>query len=100
MDPDRGLTRLRIALTTAAGLTALWYLVVYLSGVPPYIPPPPHRVLWAWLDNAGLLATHGLTTLADQPPLDSTSSPSNRLRASSNNTPKLSTSACASRADR
>ncbi len=46
------------------GLLAAWQLLVWLSGVPPYILPGPGRVAVSFWDNASLLARHtGVTAL-------------------------------------
>ncbi|GBD42109.1 Riboflavin transport system permease protein RibX [bacterium HR39] len=52
-------------LLTAAGLLALWELAVRASGVPPYILPPPSRVLATLWQAGPLLAEHGLITLIE-----------------------------------
>lgn len=52
-------------LLTAAGLLALWELAVWASGVPPYILPPPSRVLATLWQEGPLLAEHGLITLIE-----------------------------------
>jgi len=46
----------------ALGLTALWQALVTMSGTPPYILPPPTRVLGALAGNAALIAHHARVT--------------------------------------
>ncbi len=46
----------------AAGLAGIWQLIVWGSGVPPYILPGPLRVLQAFYAHAGILWTHALVT--------------------------------------
>ncbi len=48
-----------------AGLVALWQLLVWLSGVPPYLLPGPDRVIATWISRAGLIADHALVTVAE-----------------------------------
>ncbi len=48
-----------------AGLVALWQLLVWLSGVPPYLLPGPDRVIATWISRAGLIADHALVTAAE-----------------------------------
>jgi putative hydroxymethylpyrimidine transport system permease protein len=49
----------------AAGLVALWQVVVWLTGAPHYILPGPAAVLDALVERAALLAEHAGTTTAE-----------------------------------
>lgn len=55
---------LRAVVTLACGLLA-WQLLVWATGVPPYILPGPDRVLAALAGNADLLARHAAVTLSE-----------------------------------
>lgn len=55
---------LRAVATLACGLFA-WQLLVWTTGVPPYILPGPTRVLAAFVGNADLLARHAAVTLSE-----------------------------------
>src|SRR3546814_3110470 len=57
--------RLLRPLLTLAGLLLLWEAAVYLFALPPYILPPPHRVLPILVDRAGLLAGHAAVTVTE-----------------------------------
>ncbi|SVB95388.1 uncharacterized protein METZ01_LOCUS248242 [marine metagenome] len=46
-------------------VTAVWELLVRLSGVPPFILPGPFRVAGATINYAGLIGEHALVTLAE-----------------------------------
>ncbi|HIJ55127.1 MAG TPA: ABC transporter permease [Deltaproteobacteria bacterium] len=49
----------------AAGIVIIWQVVVWLTGVPPYILPGPLRVARAAAIHWESLITHALTTLAE-----------------------------------
>lgn len=53
------------AAITLLGLVALWQCVVWTSGVPEFILPPPYQVLAAWLEHAPLLLRHTITTASE-----------------------------------
>ena len=53
------------ALVTAAGLVALWQLVVWATELPPYILPGPAAVFTALVERGDLIAQHGVVTLAE-----------------------------------
>ena len=52
-------------LLVLAGLLLLWQAVVWLTGVPRFLLPPPWLVGQALLDSAELLADHALITLLE-----------------------------------
>jgi putative hydroxymethylpyrimidine transport system permease protein len=52
-------------LIVCAGLVGLWQLLVWWSGVPPYLLPGPGLVIAAWFTHAGLIAGHALVTIAE-----------------------------------
>jgi putative hydroxymethylpyrimidine transport system permease protein len=52
-------------LVTAIGLLLAWEALVWLTGVPPYILPPPSRVLAVLVERADLLFAEALTTAAE-----------------------------------
>lgn len=52
-------------LTVAAGLLAFWQAVVWVTGAPRYILPPPAAVARVWVAESGRLAEHGLVTLTE-----------------------------------
>ncbi len=52
-------------LIVCAGLVALWQILVWWSGVPPYLLPGPGRVVATWFSHAGLIANHALVTIAE-----------------------------------
>ncbi len=52
-------------LIVCAGLVALWQILVWWSGVPPYLLPGPGRVIATWFTHAGLIANHALVTIAE-----------------------------------
>ncbi|MEC8026891.1 MAG: ABC transporter permease subunit, partial [Pseudomonadota bacterium] len=52
-------------LTIGLGLLALWQVVVWVSGAPPYILPAPGEVMRAVLARADTLALHAGVTLAE-----------------------------------
>ena len=52
-------------LIVCAGLVALWQILVWWSGVPPYLLPGPGRVVATWFSHAGLIASHALVTIAE-----------------------------------
>lgn len=47
------------------GLLALWQVLVWLTGVPPYILPSPVRVVQALMNNGGLIGRHLGVTLTE-----------------------------------
>jgi putative hydroxymethylpyrimidine transport system permease protein len=53
------------ALATLLGALLAWQLLVWATGVPPFILPGPARVLTALAANAGLLARHAAVTLGE-----------------------------------
>ena len=57
--------RLARPLVILVGLLALWELVVWLSGVPPYILPAPHEVAVAWAARWALILEHWVITTAE-----------------------------------
>lgn len=57
--------RLLRPLLTLAGLLLLWEAAVRLFALPPYILPPPHRVLPILIDRADLLAVHAAVTVTE-----------------------------------
>jgi len=59
------LARLLRPIATLAGLLLLWEAVVLIFAVPPYMLPPPHRVLLVLVDRADLLAVHAAVTVAE-----------------------------------
>jgi putative hydroxymethylpyrimidine transport system permease protein len=52
-------------LITALGLLAAWEALVWLTGVPPYILPPPSRVAVVFVDRFPLLAGEAAWTAAE-----------------------------------
>jgi putative hydroxymethylpyrimidine transport system permease protein len=52
-------------LITLLGLLLLWQLLVWLSGVAPYLLPPPSQVFSTWLAKAPLLLHHTLITVSE-----------------------------------
>ncbi|MCZ6720460.1 MAG: ABC transporter permease [Alphaproteobacteria bacterium] len=52
-------------LVTIAGLGLVWQLVVWASGVPPFILPAPLEVFTALGVHAGTIARHAVTTIAE-----------------------------------
>ena len=58
-------TRFLRPLLTLLGLLLLWEAIVWLFVLPPYILPPPHRVLLTLFDRIELLAGHAAVTLAE-----------------------------------
>lgn len=56
------MTRVPRPLVIAAVLLAGWELLVAVSGVPPYILPPPHRIARAFVARYDLLAQHAAIT--------------------------------------
>ena len=52
-------------LIVCAGLVALWQILVWWSGVPPYLLPGPGRVVATWFSHAGMIANHALVTFAE-----------------------------------
>ena len=52
-------------LIVCAGLVGMWQLLVWWSGVPPYLLPGPGLVIAAWFTHAGLIAGHALVTIAE-----------------------------------
>ncbi len=48
-----------------AGFLALWQIVVWATGVPSFMLPPPIAVLQSLTDHAGLLMQHALITLSE-----------------------------------
>ena len=50
---------------TGAGLLGLWQLLVWGSGVPAFILPPPGQVLLTWWQQAPLLASHAVVTASE-----------------------------------
>ncbi len=57
--------RLARPLVILVGLLVLWELVVWLSGVPPYILPAPHEVAVAWAARRVLILEHWVITTAE-----------------------------------
>ena len=57
--------RLRDLVLIVILVTAVWELLVRLSGVPPFILPGPFRVAGATINYAGLIGEHALVTLAE-----------------------------------
>ncbi|MEC9330274.1 MAG: ABC transporter permease subunit, partial [Pseudomonadota bacterium] len=57
--------RLRDLVLIVIVVTAVWELLVRLSGVPPFILPGPFRVAGATINYAGLIGEHALVTLAE-----------------------------------
>ena len=57
--------RLARPLAILVGLLVLWELVVWLSGVPPYILPAPHEVAVAWAARWALILEHWVITTAE-----------------------------------
>ncbi len=57
--------RLARPLVILVGLLVLWELVVWLSGVPPYILPAPHEVAVAWAARWALILEHWVITTAE-----------------------------------
>lgn len=53
------------ALAIASGLLLAWQLLVWVTGVPPFILPGPGRVLAAFVTYHELLLRHALVTLAE-----------------------------------
>lgn len=59
-----GMSRLLRFFIVAAALLLGWEAVVLLTGVPPFILPPPHRIAAAFADRYDILARHaGITAL-------------------------------------
>lgn len=52
-------------LTILVGLLVLWQIVVWLTGVPPYILPAPTEVAAAWLARRALILDHAALTAAE-----------------------------------
>ena len=52
-------------LIVCAGLVALWQILVWWSGVPPYLLPGPGRVVATGFTHAGSIADHALVTIAE-----------------------------------
>ncbi|MGI9406031.1 MAG: ABC transporter permease, partial [Hyphomicrobiaceae bacterium] len=48
-----------------AGAVAAWQLLVWLTGVPPFILPGPGRVALSLADNASLIAGHAGVTILE-----------------------------------
>lgn len=57
--------RLARAAVTLAGILALWQIVVWASGVPPYILPGPAAVARAWQGAAAAISHHAAITLTE-----------------------------------
>ena len=57
--------RLRDLVLIIIVVTAVWELLIRLSGVPPFILPGPFRVAGAMINHAGLIGEHALVTLAE-----------------------------------
>eukprot|EP01034_Spumella_vulgaris_P006759 gene6759-8617_t len=57
--------RLVRPLITALGLLVAWELLVWLTGVPPYILPPPSRVAVVLIDRRELLIEQAVWTAAE-----------------------------------
>ena len=57
--------RLRDIVLVIVGVTAVWELLVRLTGVPPFILPGPFRVAKAAITHAGLIGEHALVTLVE-----------------------------------
>jgi putative hydroxymethylpyrimidine transport system permease protein len=58
-------TSLLRPLTVCVGLLAAWQLVVWLTGLPPFILPDPARVADALVERGALLAEHAATTFVE-----------------------------------
>lgn len=68
LSPAKGrilLQTIRRVLGVFASLLLLWQLVVWLTGVPPYLLPPPQLVFVSFYTVAGLLYRHALVTGAE-----------------------------------
>ena len=52
-------------LITAGGLLVIWELAVHLTGVPPYLLPPPSSVLSTLVQRAPLIASHAWVTATE-----------------------------------
>jgi putative hydroxymethylpyrimidine transport system permease protein len=52
-------------LVIAAGLVALWQLIVWVSGAPPFILPGPAAVAETWFARAPMILTHAATTATE-----------------------------------
>jgi len=52
-------------IVTLGGLIALWQVVVWLSGAPPYLLPGPVETLSTLVTRAGFIAGHAWVTLAE-----------------------------------
>ena len=52
-------------LIIAAGLVALWQVVVWASGTPPFILPGPLRVIRSWIEHDTIVVAHAGITLAE-----------------------------------
>ncbi len=61
----RAITRLARWLVVAAGLVVLWQLVVWATGAPPYILPPPLLVATTWFARIDLILGHASITLME-----------------------------------
>lgn len=59
------MSRLRILLVSLALLVGIWQLVVWITGVPPFILPGPWRVIKAAVFNAELILEHAWITIAE-----------------------------------
>ena len=57
--------RLLRATVTLAGVLLVWQIVVWLSGVPPYILPGPLQVVATWIAQGPLLLGHATVTVAE-----------------------------------
>ena len=52
-------------LIVLAGLVVVWQLVVWLTGLPPFILPSPAKVAQALVERADVIGPHALTTLIE-----------------------------------
>ena len=50
---------------TLVVLLLSWQVLVWLSGVPPYILPAPAQVMTTWIDKISLLSGHAITTITE-----------------------------------
>ena len=63
--PESPNVKLARPLIIAGGLVALWQIVVWASGAPPYILPGPVRVIRSWAGNDTMIIAHAGVTLAE-----------------------------------
>ena len=53
------------AAVTLAGLVAVWQVVVWATGVAPFLLPPPIRVATVWWEHSGYLLEHAAVTATE-----------------------------------